>query len=192
MAKLIYTVIASLDEYIEDEQGGFQWAAPDDEVLAFVNDLERPIGTHLYGRRMYETMAVWETWGTGSDQPAGMRDFAQIWRAAEKIVYSRTLQTVSTARTRLERELDADAIRRLKQTAESDITVGGAELAGQAFAAGLVDELNLLLVPVVVGGGKPALPGKVRAQLDLMDERRFRGGVVHLRYRIGRWPSSGR
>ncbi len=192
MAKLIYTVIASLDEYIEDEQGGFQWAAPDDEVLAFVNDLERPIGTHLYGRRMYETMAIWETWGTGSDQPAGMRDFAQIWRAAEKIVYSRTLQTVSTARTRLERELDADAIRRLKQTAESDITVGGAELAGQAFAAGLVDELNLLLVPVVVGGGKPALPGKVRAQLDLMDERRFRGGVVHLRYRIGRWPSSGR
>ncbi|HLX51687.1 MAG TPA: dihydrofolate reductase family protein [Streptosporangiaceae bacterium] len=192
MAKLIYTVIASLDEYIEDEQGGFQWAAPDDEVLAFVNDLERPIGTHLYGRRMYETMAVWETWGTGSDQPAGMRDFAQIWRAAEKIVYSRTLQTVSTARTRLERELDADAIRRLKQTAESDITVGGAELAGQAFAAGLVDELNLLLVPVVVGGGKPALPGRVRAQLDLMDERRFRGGVVHLRYRIGRWPSSGR
>jgi dihydrofolate reductase len=192
MAKLICTVIASLDEYIEDEQGGFQWAAPDDEVLAFVNDLERPIGTHLYGRRMYETMAVWETWGTGSDQPAGMRDFAQIWRAAEKIVYSRTLQTVSTARTRLERELDADAIRRLKQTAESDITVGGAELAGQAFAAGLVDELNLLLVPVVVGGGKPALPGKVRAQLDLMDERRFRGGVVHLRYRIGRWPSSGR
>jgi dihydrofolate reductase len=141
---------------------------------------------------MYETMAIWETWGTGSDQPAGMRDFAQIWRAAEKIVYSRTLQTVSTARTRLERELDADAIRRLKQTAESDITVGGAELAGQAFAAGLVDELNLLLVPVVVGGGKPALPGKVRAQLDLMDERRFRGGVVHLRYRIGRWPSSGR
>ena len=192
MAKLIYTVIASLDEYIEDEQGGFQWAAPDDEVLAFVNDLERPIGTHLYGRRMYETMAVWETWGTGSDQPAGMRDFAQIWRAAEKIVYSRTLQTVSTARTRLERELDADAIRWLKQTAESDITVGGAELAGQAFAAGLVDELNLLLVPVVVGGGKPALPGRVRAQLDLMDERRFRGGVVHLRYRIGRWPSSGR
>jgi len=192
MAKLIYTVIASLDEYIEDEQGGFQWAAPDDEVLAFVNDLERPIGTHLYGRRMYETMAVWETWGTGSDQPAGMRDFAQIWRAAEKIVYSRTLQTVSTARTRLERELDADAIRRLKQTAESDITVGGAELAGQAFAAGLVDELNLLLVPVVVGGGKPALPGKVRTQLELTDERRFQGGVVHLRYRIGRWPSSGR
>lgn len=186
MAKLIYTVIASLDGYIEDEQGGFQWGAPDDEVLAFVNDLERPIGTYLYGRRLYETMAVWETWGTGSDQPTAMRDFAHIWRAAEKIVYSRTLQTVSTAKTRLERELDADAIRRLKESAESDITVGGAELAGQAIAAGLVDELNLLLVPVIVGGGKPALPGKVRAQLDLMDERRFRGGVVHLHYRIGR------
>src|SRR5205085_11122510 len=131
MAKLIYAAIASLDGYVEDEQGRFEWAAPDDEVHAFVNDLERPIGVYLYGRRMYETMAFWETVGTGSDRPAVPRDFAEIWRAAEKIVYSRTLQTVSSARTRIERDLDSDAIHRLKKTSRSDITIGGAELAGQ-------------------------------------------------------------
>ena len=184
MAKLIYSAIASLDGYVEDEQGRFEWAAPDEEVHAFVNDLERPIGVYLYGRRMYETMVYWETAGTGSDQRAVSRDFAEIWRAAEKIVYSRTLQTVSSARTRIERDLDTDAIRRLKETSASDITIGGAELAGQAIAAGLVDELHLLLGPIVVGGGKPALPGNVRAQLELMDERRFRSGVVHLHYRL--------
>jgi dihydrofolate reductase len=153
-------------------------------VHAFVNELERPIGTCLYGRRMYETMVYWETVGTGSDQPAVTRDFAEIWRAAEKIVYSRTLQTVSSARTRIERDLDADAIQRLKEASGSDITIGGAELAGQAIVAGLVDELHLLLVPILIGRGKRALAANVRAQLELMGERRFRSGVVHLHYRI--------
>jgi dihydrofolate reductase len=184
VAKLIYSAIASLDGYVEDEQGRFDWAAPDDEVHAFVNDLERPIGTYLYGRRMYETMAFWETASTGADSPAVIRDFAVIWRAAEKIVYSRTLQTVSSARTRIERGFDPGVIRRLKETSEADITIGGAELAGQAIAAGLVDECHLFLGPVVVGGGKRALPDNVRAQLELLDERRFRRGVVHLHYRV--------
>jgi dihydrofolate reductase len=184
MAKLIYSAIASLDGYVEDEQGRFEWAAPDDEVHAFVNDLERPIGVYLYGRRMYETMVYWETAGTSGDPPAVIRDYAEIWRAAEKIVYSRTLETVSSAKTRIERDLDTDAIQRLKETSGSDITIGGAELAGQAIAAGLVDELHLLLGPIVVGGGKRALPDNTRAQLQLMDERRFRSGVVHLHYRI--------
>ncbi len=184
MARLIYSAIASLDGYVEDEQGGFEWAAPDQEVHAFVNNLERPVGVYLYGRRMYETMLFWETEGTGSDQPAVMRDFAEIWRAADKVVYSRTLQTVSSERTRIERDLDPDAIHRLKETSGSDIAIGGAELAGQAIAAGLVDEVHLLLGPIVVGGGKRALPSNVRAQLELMDERRFRNGVVHLHYRM--------
>jgi dihydrofolate reductase len=186
MAKLIYSALASLDGYVEDEQGRFEWAAPDEEVHAFVNDLERPIGVNLYGRRMYETMVFWETAGTRNDGPAVTRDFAEIWRAAEKIVYSRTLQTVSSARTRIERDFDTDAIRRLKETSGSDISIGGAELAGQAFAAGLVDELHLLLGPIVVGGGKRALPDNVRARLELLDERRFRSGVVHLHYRMSR------
>src|ERR1035437_9180480 len=192
MAKLIYAAIASLDGYVEDEEGRFDWAAPDDEVHAFVNDLERPIGTHLYGRRMYETMVFWETVSTEADQPAVIRDFAGIWRAAEKIVYSRALQTVSSARTRIEREFDRDAVRRLKQSSGADITVGGAELAGHAIGAGLVDECHLFLCPIVVGGGKRALPDNVRAQLELLDERRFRnGGVpgkteVHHRRTVGR------
>lgn len=185
MAKLIYSAIASLDGYVEDAQGRFEWAAPDAQVHAFVNDLERPIGTYLYGRRMYETMVFWETVDTGPDQAAVMRDFAEIWRAAEKVVYSRTLETPSSARTRIERDLDTEAVRRLKQSAGSDITVGGAELAGQAIAAGLVDELHLLLVPVVLGGGRRALPGDVQVGLELLDERRFDGGVVHLHYRLG-------
>jgi len=184
MAKLIYSAIASLDGYVEDDQGRFEWAAPDQEVHAFVNDLERPIGVYLYGRRMYETMVFWETVDTGSDEPAVIRDFAQIWRAADKIVYSRTLQAVSSARTRIERDLDVEAVRRLKETSESDITIGGAELGGQAIAAGLVDELHLLLGPIIVGGGKPALPRNVHAQLQLIGERRFQSGVVHLHYRM--------
>ncbi len=184
MAKLIYSAITSLDGYVEDEEGKFDWAAPDDEVHAFVNDLEQPIGTYLYGRRMYETMRFWETAGTSADQPAVPRDFAEIWRAADKIVYSRTLQTVSSARTRIERNFDVDVVRRLKETSGSDITIGGAELAGEAIASGLVDECHLFLGPVVVGGGKRALPGGVRVQLELQDERRFRSGVVYLSYRV--------
>jgi dihydrofolate reductase len=184
MARLIYSAIASLDGYVEDHQGKFDWAAPDEEVHAFVNELERPVGTYLYGRRMYETMVYWETVSTDGDRSAASRDFAEIWRAAEKVVYSRTLQAVSSARTHIEREFDPEAIRRLKESSRSDITIGGAELAGQAIAAGLVDECHLLFEPVLVGGGKPALPSGVHAELELLDERRFRSGVVHLRYRI--------
>jgi dihydrofolate reductase len=184
MAKLIYAAIASLDGYVEDEEGRFDWAMPDEEVHAFVNDLERPIGTYLYGRRMYETMVFWETASTEADEPAAFSDYARIWRAAEKIVYSRALETVSSARTRIEREFDRDAVRRLKQSSGADIAVGGAELAGHAMGAGLVDECHLLLCPIVVGGGKRALADNVRAQLALLDERRFRNGVVHLHYRV--------
>jgi dihydrofolate reductase len=188
MVKLIYSPIASLDGYVEDEQGKFDWAAPDDEVHAFVNELERPIGTYLYGRRMYETMVFWETVSDGADQPAVIRDFAEIWRAAEKIVFSRTLQTAASARTHIERTFDPDAVRRLKEAAGADITIGGAELAGQAIAAGLVDELHLFLGPIIVGGGKRALLDDIRVPLALLDERRFRNGVVHLHYRVSGGP----
>jgi dihydrofolate reductase len=193
MAKLSYSAIGSLDGYVEDASGKFEWAAPDEEVHAFVNELERPIGTYLYGRRMYETMVFWETVDPDGDWPAVAREFAAIWQAAEKVVYSRTLETVSSARTRIERELDPDAIERMKQSSGSGISIGGAELAGQAIAAGLVDELQLLLVPVLVGGGKRALPNDVRARLELLDERRFQSGAVFLRYRAHRTdlPVSG-
>ena len=185
MAKLIYSAITSLDGYVEDARGGFDWAAPDAEVHAFVNDLERPVGTYLYGRRMYETMVFWETAGAGAELREVSRDFAQIWQAAEKVVYSRTLRVVSSARTRIELALDPEAIRRLKESSQADITIGGAELAGQAMRAGLVDECHLLLNPVVVGGGKRALPDDFGARLELLGERRFGGGVVHLHYRLG-------
>ena len=189
MANLIYSAISSLDGYVEDPEGRFDWAEPDDEVLAFVNELERPIGTYLYGRRMYETMVFWETVSretasTGADEPPVFWDFAGIWRAAEKIVYSRSLQTVASARTRIERAFDRDAVVRLKQSSGTDLAVGGAELAGRAIGAGLVDECHLLLCPIVVGGGKRALPANVRTQLELLDQRRFRNGVVHLHYRV--------
>jgi dihydrofolate reductase len=184
MAKLIYAAIASLDGYVEDEEGGFDWSMPDEEVHAFVNDLERPIGTYLYGRRMYETMLFWETVSTGGDEPAVFSDYAGIWQAAEKIVYSRALEMVSSARTRVEHEFDPDAIRRLKQSSGLDIAVGGAELAGQAIGAGLVDECHLFLCPILVGAGKRALPANVRVQLELLDEHRFRNGVVHLHHRV--------
>jgi len=180
MARLIYIAIGSLDGYVEDEQGTFDWANPDEEVHAFVNGLERTAGTHLYGRRMYETMVWWET----GDHTGVYGEYAEIWRAAEKVVYSRTLQTVSSERTRIEREFDAGTIRRLKETSHSDITIGGAELAGQAIAEGLVDECHLFLGPVLVGGGKRALPAGVHAELELLDERRFRRGAVYLRYRL--------
>ncbi len=184
MAKLIYAAIASLDGYIEDAEGRFDWSRPDEEVHAFVNDLARPIGTYLYGRRMYETMVFWETVSIEADEPAVFGEYARIWRAAEKIVYSRGLQKVSSARTRIEREFDREAIQRLKESSGADISIGGAELAGHAIGAGLVDECHLFLCPIVVGGGKRALPDNVRVQLQLLDERRFRNGVVHLHYRV--------
>jgi dihydrofolate reductase len=183
MARLIYSAIASLDGYVADEDGKFAWAAPDDEVHRFVNDLERPVGTYLYGRRMYDVMVFWETAHTVADQPPFARDYAEIWQAADKIVYSRTLETASSARTRIERDFDPDAVRRLKASAGRDISVGGPELAAQAFRAGLVDECHLLLAPVVVGGGTQSLPDNVHLKLELLDERRFGNGVVHLHYR---------
>jgi dihydrofolate reductase len=182
MAKLIYSAITSLDGYIADEDGNFDWAAPDEEVHSFVNDLERPVGTYLYGRRMYEVMAPWETDPTLADQSRVMRDFAELWQAADKIVYSKTLETPSTASTRIERDFDPEAVRQLKTQAERDITVGGPDLAAQAIKSGLVDEFHLFFVPIVVGGGNQALPDHVRLELELLDERRFGNGVVHLRY----------
>ena len=181
MAKLLYVAIASLDGYVEDEQGKFDWAAPDEEVHAFVNDLVRPVGANLYGRRMYETMVYWETRG---DEGAVYRDYAEIWRGAEKVVYSRTLGTVSSRRTRIEREFDATAVKAMKESSISDMAIGGAELAGLAIAEGLVDECHLFLGPVLVGGGKRALPAGVHAELELVDERRFRSGVVYLHHRF--------
>jgi dihydrofolate reductase len=183
MGRLIYAAITSLDGYIEDEEGKFDWAEPDEEVHAFVNDLERSVGTYLYGRRMYETMVGWETDPTLAEQSPLMADFAEIWQAADKVVYSTTLETVSTARTRIERAFESDAVRTMKARAERDLTVGGANLAADAFEAGLVDECHLFLVPVVVGGGKRSLPAGRRVDLELMDERRFGNGTVHLRYR---------
>ena len=182
MAQLIYSAITSLDGYIADEEGNFDWAMPDEEVHTFINDLERPVGTHLYGRRMYETMVYWETAHTVADHPVE-QDFAEIWRVAEKVVYSKTLETVSSARTRIERAFDPDAIRQMKASAERDISVGGPELAAQAFGARLVDECHLFLAPIVIGGGKRALPESVRVGLELLDERRFGNGMVYLRYR---------
>jgi dihydrofolate reductase len=182
VAKLIYSAIASLDGYVADEVGNFDWAEPDEEVHRFVNDLERPVGTYLYGRRMYEVMVFWETAG-GADQPAFVRDFAEIWRAADKIVYSKTLESVSSARTRIERAFDPDDVRQLKATADRDLTVGGPGLAAQALEAGLVDECHFFVAPVVVGGGTRSLPDGLRLDLELLDERRFGSGVVYLRYR---------
>jgi dihydrofolate reductase len=183
MAKLIYSAIASLDGYIEDPNGNFDWAEPDQEVHTFANDLQRRIGTELYGRRMYETMVYWETAETLPDQPPFVQDFARIWRAADKIVYSTTLESTSSARTRIERSFDPDAIRQLKTAAQRDITIGGPELAAHAINAGLVDEYQVFLTPIVVGGGKQFLPDDVRVGLDLLDERRFGNGMVFLRYR---------
>jgi dihydrofolate reductase len=181
MAKLIYFAITSLDGYIEDKEGKFGWGEPDEEVHTFVNELERPVGTYLYGRRMYEVMLAWETIAF-ADQPPFIQDFAEIWRAADKVVYSRTLETVASARTRIERDFDPEAVRQLKATTGRDLAVGGPALASQAFEAGLVDELHLFVAPIVVGGGKPALPAEVRLKLELLDERRFDSGMVHLRY----------
>ncbi len=183
MAKLVYSTITSLDGYVADEDGNFDWAAPDEEVHGFVNDLERQVGTYLYGRRLYEVMVYWETAPDLADQPPVVADFAALWRAADKIVYSRTLGAASSARTRIERDFDPAAIRQMKASAGRDIIVAGPALAAQAIKAGLVDECHLLVVPVVVGGGTPSLPDHVRLQLDLLDERHFGSGVVHLHYR---------
>ena len=186
IAKLIYSAIASLDGYVEDEDGTFDWAIPDEEVHAFINDLDRPVGTYLYGRRMYETMAGWETDHTLADRSPLMRDFAEIWRASDKVVYSKTLEAVSTARTRIERNFDPEAVRQMKALAGRDLNVGGPDLAAQAFKAGLVDECHLFVAPMVVGGGKRSLPDNVRLKLELLDERRFGSGMVYLYYRTRR------
>jgi dihydrofolate reductase len=182
MAKLIYTAITSLDGYVNDETGNFDWAAPDAEVHAFVNDLERPSGTYLYGRRMYEVMRFWETAHEAPDQPEVVLDYARLWQAADKVVYSRTLPEVTTARSRLERRFDPEAVRRMKAASDRDLGVGGPGLAAEALRAGLVDELRMLLTPWVIGGGTHWLPKGVRLQLELLDEQRFVGGVVYLRY----------
>lgn len=181
--RLIYSAIMSLDGYTADANGRFDWAEPDEEVHSFVNDLERQVGMYLYGRRMYEVMAAWDS--IDSQSPAQRpveSDFARIWQAADKIVYSRTLGAVPTARTQIKRDFDADEVRQLKARAERDITVGGPDLAASAFKAGLVDELQLFTVPILVGGGTRALPKGVRLRLDLLDEGRFAGGTVFLRY----------
>jgi len=182
MAKLIYAAITSLDGYVADADGRFDWSAPDKEVHAFVNDLVRPIGTYLYGRRLYDVMRVWETFGTGEDEPEVVRDFAQLWRMAEKVVYSTTLTSPSTARTRIEQSFDPEAVRRWKTEAQQDLSVGGPGLAEHALKAGLVDELHQFVTPVIVGGGTAYLPDGVRLDLELLDEHRFANGVVHLHY----------
>jgi dihydrofolate reductase len=185
VARLIYMTITSLDGYVADEDGKYDWARPDDEVFGFVNDFERPIGTYLYGRRLYEEMTGWETLPQAG-QPPLMLDFAQIWRAADKVVFSRSLEAVSTPRTRIERDFDPRAVRQLKASADRDVTVGGPVLAAEALKAGLVDECHLIVCPVVVGGGKKSLPSGVRLPLELLAERRFANGAVYLRYATGR------
>ena len=184
MARLIYSAITSLDGYVADQDGNFDWAAPDEELHTFVNDLERPVGTYLYGRRMYEVMVYWESAHTLDGQPPFVRDFIRIWQAADKIVYSRTLASVSSARTRIERDFEPEAVRRMKATARRDISVGGPDLAAQAIEAGLVDECHLFLTPIVVGGGKRSFPRDLHQKLELLEERRFGSGTVHLHYRL--------
>jgi dihydrofolate reductase len=183
MGQLIYSAITSLDGYIEDAHGNFDWAMPDEAVHTFINDLERPVGTYLYGRRMYETMAGWETDPSLAELSPYSADYAEIWQAADKVVYSRTLDRVSTVRTRIEREFDPEGVRQLKSSAQRDLSIGGPNLAAEAFRSGLVDECQLFLTPILVGGGKPALPNDVRLELGLLDERRFGNGMVYLRYR---------
>ncbi len=183
MSKLIYVTNVSLDGYIEDRDGGINWGTPDEEYFGFINDLERSVGTYLYGRRMYESMNYWET-APIADQPPWVVDFSNIWRAADKVVFSKTLASVSSGKTTLEREFDVEAIQRMKDGGNSDLTVGGADLAGQAIGAGLVDECHLFFWPIVLGGGKHALPRHARLDLQLLNERRTRSGVAHLHYRI--------
>ena len=185
MARLRFSMIASLDGYIEDGQGEFKWGTPDEEVMQFVNDRERSVGTYLYGRRMYETMRFWETASLDESEPSVVREWTRLWRAADKVVYSRTLKSASIAKTRIERTFDPEAVRQLKKTSSRDLSVAGAELAGHAIEAGLVDEVEWYIAPVVVGAGKPFLPKNVRSNLELVDTHRFSGGFVYLRYRLG-------
>jgi dihydrofolate reductase len=183
VGRLIYTAIASLDGYVADADGAFDWSVPDADVHRAVNDIERSVGTALYGRRMYEVLVAWETLPTAGE-PDFVADFAQIWRASDKVIYSRTLDAVASARTRIEREFDPDAVRRMKAEGDEDLSVGGPGLAAEALRAGLVDEIHLFLSPIIVGGGTPALPDGVRIDLELLDERRFANGVVHVHYRV--------
>jgi dihydrofolate reductase len=183
MAKLIYVMNASLDGYVADEGGKFDWSVPGEEYYSFVNDLVRPVGTYLYGRRLYELMQVWETDPAAAAQSPGAREFAEIWQSADKVVYSTTLAAAATTRTRIERDFDPQVVRQLKAAAERDLTVGGPTLGAHAITAGLVDEYHLFVWPVVVGGGKRFFPDRARLQLELLDERRFGSGVVYLRYR---------
>jgi dihydrofolate reductase len=185
MAKLIYSAITSLDGYVADEDGKFDWSVPDAEVMAFLNEIERPLGTYLYGRGMYEVMAAWETMHLREDLTPTSEDFTRLWQAASKVVYSRTLEKVTTSKTRLEREFDADAVRKMKEESDKDMSVGGSELAGHALKSGVVDEVHLYLSPILVGGGKPSLPDDLRLPLELVEERRFGNGVVYVRYRTG-------
>jgi dihydrofolate reductase len=184
MAKLIYTTITSLDGFVADAEGNFDWGAPDDEVHTFVNDQERPVGTYLYGRRMYDVLVAWESPAIAEGQPAYIRDYHEIWRAADKVVYSKTLEAVASERTRIERTFDPEAVRRMKVEADRDLSVGGPDLAAQAIRAGLVDELRLIVAPVVIGEGNAALPSHARARLELLDEGRFGNGMIHLSYRV--------
>jgi len=183
MAKLIYFTPTSLDGFIAKDPGSYDWSSPDEEAFAFIIDLIRPIGTYLYGRKTYETMSVWETPGVIPGLLADGPEFARVWQAADKIVYSKTLETVTTRKTRLVREFDPHAIRELKAQSTHDITVGGPELAAHAIRAGLVDEYHLLVAPAMLGGGTRVLAGDLRANLELLDERRFPNGMVYLRYR---------
>jgi len=184
MGRLVYSVIVSLDGYVDDAEGGFAWAMPDEEVHAYVNDLMRPIGTHLYGRRLYAVMAGWQTLGTSPDESAVTRDFGELWRDADKVVYSTTLDEVSTPRTRLERSFDLDAVRSLVAASDRDVLVGGPGLAEHALRAGLVDEIGVVVAPVVVGGGTAYLPDRLRLDLRLLEERRFANGFAALRYAV--------
>lgn len=184
MGTLIYAAISSLDGYVADKEGRWDWSEPDEEVHSFVNDLERPIGTHLYGRRMYEVMRVWDSDEMLAGQPAAIREYAEIWCDADKVVYSSSLENVTTARTTIERRFEPDAVRELKRTSPRDLGIGGPGLAAHAIRAGLVDEIHLFLSPVLVGGGTRALPDDVSLRLELVDERRFGNGVVHLHHRV--------
>lgn len=186
MSRLVYFAISSVDGYTADTSGGFDWAAPDAEVHAFVNDLERDVSTYLYGRRMYETMQVWQTFGDDPDESPEVVDFAGIWRNADKVVYSSTLAEPVTPRTTIHRDFDPDAVRALIADAPSDVGIGGPTIAAAALRAGIVDEVRLILVPVAVGGGTPAFPHDLKLGLDLQEERRFGNGSVFLRYLVSR------